>query len=104
MGNMENKKNEYLVKMKKPVTFEGKQYEEIDLSCLENIRAADMIAVNRELSNGGNIDVNQEYTLEYALHIASRASGLPIDLFELLRPLPAMRVKRCVSSFLLNQE
>lgn len=98
------KNKENLVQLKTPVTFEGKQYDEIDLECLENIRAADMIAVNRELSNVGNIDVNQEYTLEYALHIAARASGLPIEFFEQLKPFPAMRVKKCVTSFLLNQE
>ena len=101
---MENTKNPYVIPLKTPITFEGEKYEEIDLTCLENIRAADMIAVNRELSNGGNIDLNQEYTLEYAFHIVARVSGLPIEFFEQLKPLPAMRVKRCVTSFLFNQE
>lgn len=100
----EKMENRYKIRLKTPFTFEGKQYEEIDLTGLENIRAADMIAVNRELSNGGNIDINQEYTLEYAFHLAARASGQPLEFFEQLRPLPAMRVKRCISSFLFNQE
>jgi len=104
MKGMEKNKSPYVIPLKTPINFEGKDYDKVDLTCLENIRAADMIAVNRELSNGGNIDLNQEYTLEYAIHIASRASGLPIEFFEQLKPLTAMRVKKCVTSFLLNQE
>ena len=101
---MENKKNPYVIELKKPITFEGKQYGEIDLTGLENIRAADMIAVNRELTRVGNSDLNQEWTLEYAYHLAARASGEPIEFFEQLMALPAMRVKNCVSSFLFSQE
>lgn len=101
---MEKKKNPYVIELKTPVTFEGKQYDEVDLTGLNEIRAADMIAVNRELSRGGNLDLNQEYTLEYAFHLASRASGQPIEFFEQLKPFPAMRVKNCVSSFLFSQE
>lgn len=91
-----------LVPLKTPITFEGKQYSEIDLNCLENIRAADMIAVNRELSQGGNIDLYQEYTLEYALHIAARASSIPLEFYEQLNPSPALRVRKCVASFLFD--
>lgn len=101
---MENKKKPYVVQLKTPVTFEGKQYDEIDLTCLENINAADMIAVGRHLSSAGNANVNQEFTLEYALNIAARACNLPIEFFDQLKPRQAMQVKSCVSSFLFGQE
>ena len=98
------KKNPYLIEFGSPVTFEETQYKEIDLTCLENIRAADMIAVNRKLASEGNVDFLQEKSLEYALNLAARASSLPIEFFEQLKPGPAIKVKRCVSSFLYGQE
>lgn len=100
-GKMEKS---YVIKLGTPITFEGKEYKEIDLSCLENIRAADMIAVNRKLAKEGNVDFLQENSLEFALNLAARASSLPIEFFEQLKPHLAIRVKRCVSSFLFGQE
>ena len=101
---MENKKKTYVVQLKTPVTFEEKQYDKIDLTCLENINAADMIAVSRHLSNEGISNVNQEFALEYALTLAARASNMPIEFFGQLKPRQAMQVKSCVSSFLFGQE
>ena len=40
----------YRVTLKTPYVFEGKSYNIIDLSGLQNIRAVDMIAVNRLLN------------------------------------------------------
>ena len=104
MNEVKDMKNPYLIQFKTPMTFEGKQYDEIDLKCLENIRAVDMIAVNRKLASEGNVDFLQENSLEYAFNLASRACDLPIEFFEQLSPGRAMRVKRCVSSFLYSQE
>lgn len=93
----------YVIWLHEPVTFEGKKYDKIDLTCLEQVRVADMIAVNRKLANEGNSDVVQENSLEYAINLAARASDLPIEFFEQLKPGPGMRVKRCVMSFLYRQ-
>lgn len=101
---MEDKKKTDVVQLKTPVTFEGKQYDKIDLTCMENINAADMIAVGRHLSREGISNVNQEFTLEYALNLAARASNMPIEFYEQLGPRPTMQVKSCVSSFLFGQE
>lgn len=94
----------YRVTLKKPYVFEGKSYSAIDLSGLENIRAADMIAVNRLLNRKGNVDFLQEMTLEYALNIAAKATGKPIEFFELLPPYAAMQIKNRVTGFLYRQE
>ena len=101
---MEKKKNPYVIELKTPVTFEGKQYDEVDLTGLEDIRAVDMIEVNRKLAREGNVDFLQENSIEYAFNIANRASGLPIEFFEQLKPGVAMQVKRCVVCFLFSQE
>lgn len=39
--------NEYMVVFNKPYTFEGETYDKIDLSGLDNLTAADMIAAIR---------------------------------------------------------
>ncbi len=115
MNNVENEnisvdekkevsENRYIIPLKEPVTFEGEQYDRIDLTGLENIRAADMITVNRRMSNSGNIDFLLENSLEYALNLAAIATELPVEFFLQLKPGAAMRVKQCVSSFLYRQE
>lgn len=101
---MENRKNPYVIELKTPVVFEGEEYKEVDLTGLENIRALDMIEVNRKLAREGNVDFLQENSMEYAFNIANRASGIPIQFFEQLKPGVAMQVKRCVTSFLFSQE
>lgn len=101
---MGNKENQYVIRFKSPITFEEKQYGELDMSCLKDINAADMIAVSRLLSNSGNSNVNQEFTLEYALNLAARALCLPVEFFNQLKPRQAMQVKSCVNSFLFGQE
>ena len=94
----------YRVTLKKPYVFEGKSYSAIDLSGLQDIRAADMIAVNRLLNRKGNVDFLQEMTLEYALNIAAKATGKPIEFFEQLPPYAAMQIKTRVTGFLYRQE
>lgn len=90
----------YVIRFNPPVYFEGKEYDRIDLSCLEDITAMDMIAVSRKLSSGGNSDFMQENSMEYALNLAAVASELPVEFFEQLKMHHAMRVKRCVAAFL----
>ena len=94
----------YVIKLKDPILFEEKQYDRIDLTGLENIRAVDMIAVNRRLAAVGNTDFIQENSMEYALNLAAVAAELPIEFFGKLKPREAMRVKQCVMSFLYRRE
>lgn len=58
--------NPFLVFFKKPFTFEGVSYESVDLSGLESLSAADMIAVNKTIERGGTVNVLPEMSLEYA--------------------------------------
>ena len=83
-----------MITLKKPINFEGTQYTKIDLSGLENITATDMVEVNRLLNRRGNVDFLQEMTLEYALNLAARASGLPVEFLMQLSPWAAMQVSR----------
>lgn len=95
--------NYWIVKLKKPFTFEGNVYNEIDLTGLENIKAADMIAISRRMARNGNIAVTPEVTLEYALNMANLAAGLPLEFFDQLPPYAAIAVKERVVSFLYGR-
>lgn len=98
------KDGKYIIQLKEPITFEGKKYDKIDLTGLDDITAKDMIAVNRRLSDSGNTDVLQENSLEYALNLAAVAAELPIEFFEQLKPSVAIKVKRCVMGFIYGRE
>lgn len=94
-----------IIPLKAPYKYEGKEYTKLDLTGLENVKAADMIAVSRQMNRNGNIDFLQEMTLEYSLQLVARSSALPLPLefWEQLPPYAAMMVKNRVTSFLYRQ-
>ena len=93
-----------VIQLKNPITFEGTKYTKIDLTGLENIKAADMVSINRRMARNGNIDINPELTLEYALNMANIATGLPLEFFDQLPPHAAMAIKGRVTNFLYGRE
>ncbi len=94
-----------ILKLKKPYKFEGKEYSEIDLSGLEDLTAADMIAVNKYMDRTSRgIQVMPEVSLEYACVLASKATQMPIEFFTGLPPKQAIRVKNRVMGFLFGEE
>ena len=96
---------DYLViKLKKPIMFEGNKYTEINLSGLENVKAADMVSINRRMTRNGSIDITPELTLEYALNMANIVTGLPLEFFDQLPPYAAMAIKGRVTNFLYGRE
>lgn len=92
-----------IIKLKKPLKFEGNVYNEIDLNGLENIKAGDMVGINRRMARSGNVAVMPELTLEYALNMANLATGLPLEFFDQLPPYAAIAVKERVASFLYGR-
>lgn len=105
-GNQDSQENdnEYLVVFKKPFYFEGQAYESVDLSGLEDLSAADMIAVNKIIERGGTMNVLPEMSLEYACLFASRSCGKPVEFFKALPPKEAIKVKNRVTSFLFGED
>lgn len=94
-----------IIKFKKPYKFEGKEYDEIDLSGLENLSASDMIAVNKYMDRtASGIQVMPEVSLEYACVLASKATQRPVEFFLGLPPKQAMKVKNRVMGFLFGAE
>lgn len=101
----ENEEESMVIVFKKPYVFEHEEYTEIDLSCLEDIQASDMIAVNKIMKRTSpGIDVMPEVSMEYACNIAARATKKPVEFFLQLPPREAMRVKNKVLGFLFGSE
>lgn len=94
-----------VIKFKKPYRFEGKEYTEVDLTGLDDLTGADMIAVNKYMQRtSSGIDVMPEVSLEYACVLASKAAKQPIEFFTGLPPREAMRVKNRVMGFLFGSD
>lgn len=95
-----------VIKFKKPYTFEKKEYTEIDLSGMDDLTGADMIAVNKIMkrSGSGGIDVMPEVSVEYACYFAARAAKLPVEFFMNLPPRELMKVKNRVMGFLFGSD
>lgn len=94
-----------VITLKKPYKFEGKEYTEIDLSGLEDLTAADMIAVNKYMDRtAAGIQVMPEVSLEYACVLASKATKQPVEFFMGLPPKQAVKVKNRVMGFLFGTE
>ena len=95
----ETLENSMVVVFKKPYKFEGKLYDRVDLSGMEDMTAADMIAANKVLDRSGSFSFLPEMSLEYACIIAAKATKLPIEFFKGLHPKEAVKVKNRVTSF-----
>jgi hypothetical protein len=97
--------NNRIVKFKKPYKFEGKEYTEIDLSGMEDLRASDMIAVDnymRRTAGTTSVNMMPEVSMEYACVFASKATQLPIEFFTSLPSREALKVKNRVVGFFLG--
>lgn len=101
-GEVEEK--EWLITFNKPYVFEGTEYKELDLSGLENLKAADMIAANKVIDRSGTFSFLPEMSLQYACIIAEKATKLPIEFFNGLHPREAVKVKNKVISFFFGQD
>lgn len=95
-----------VVKFKKTYMFEGKEYTEINLTALEDISAADMIATNKYMdrNSAGTVSIMPEISLEYACVLSAKATKMPIEFFTGLPPKEALKVKNRVMGFLFGQE
>ena len=96
--------SQYLVVFRKPFVFEGETYESVDLSGLEDLSAADMIAANKIMERGGTVNVLPEMSLEYACIISARATRMPVEFFRALPPKEALKVKKRVTNFLYAED
>ena len=71
-------------KLVKPVTFEGKEYTEIDLAGLEDLNGRDIRELDRLFKiKGGRIAGNvKEFDSLYLQLVAAKGTGLPLEFFD----------------------
>lgn len=72
---------DYVVKLNKEYTFEGKKYTEIDLSKLEDMTTMDMMEAQRAVQRAGIVSTAPQTTLPFCLSLAATATGYPIEFF-----------------------
>lgn len=96
--------NDYILRFGKPYTFDDEVYNEVDLSGIEDITAADMIAAQKVMSKGGTIEVLPEMSMQYACVIASRVAKKPIEFFTGLPAKDAIRLKNIVTGFIFGAD
>ena len=91
--------------LKKPYLFEGKEYTEIDLTGMDDMTAADMIALENQYDKRHpGINVMPEVRVEYAVMMAARAAKLPVEFFNGLPQREAVKVKNRVMGFLFGSD
>jgi hypothetical protein len=102
-GEVSGNDTSMIIKFSRKYTFEDREYEELDLSGLENMSATDMIAANKILEKSGSFSFLPEMSLEYACIISARATKIPVEFFKSLHPKDAIKVKNRVTSFFYGE-
>lgn len=87
-----NKKSlgEGVITFAHPYTFEGKEYDGVDLSALDNMTTEQLIQCDRIFESSGSVSALKELNVEYACIVAAEATGLPVEFF---KGLPHARVR-----------
>lgn len=96
--------NKYLIQFKRPYTFEGVEYTEIDLSGIENVKASDLMEADQEFTRKGFVAAVNEMSIAYACIIAAKVTGKPDVFFTGLPANEAIKIKTVVASFFYEMD
>lgn len=96
----EEEEESLILSFAKPYAFEGQEYTEVDLSGLEDVTAAAISAVGKQLIKRGIVAPNPEMTLDFAMYMAARITHKPVEFFARLPAREAIRLKTIVTGFL----
>ena len=95
------KNKQFVITFNKPYKFEGTEYNEIDLSKIEDLTAADLEAVDKIFITSGSVDALKEMSISYACILASKVASKPLEFFRNLPAKEGMKLKTLVTNFLL---
>ena len=98
----QEEKGRYILKLKKPIDFEGVKYTEIDLSGMEDLTARDVSKITKllRLTDDAPSEVGIETSLDFACYYAAKAAKLPIEFMYKLDSRDSIRLKNRVVNFL----
>lgn len=98
------KDNKFIVEFKKSYVFEGKNYDRIDLSEIENLKAEDFYKINKRFSTENYVSTKPEVDPRFCTMIASQAAHLPEEFFDNLPIKELIKIRNTVSDFFLEEE
>lgn len=100
-----NDDDKYIIKFKDPYKFEDMEpVKQVDLRGLEDLKASDMIQVQRIMEKSGSINILPEMSLEYACLFAAKATDYPVEFFQGFPPKQGTRLKNIVTNFLYGED
>lgn len=89
-------------KLNKPLTFEGKEYKELNLA-LDDLNGGDIISAEREFIAMGNVASVPETSKTFQAYIAARAAKVPLELILSLPAKDFTAITVQVQNFLFSQ-
>jgi hypothetical protein len=91
-----------VIVLNKPYLFEGTEYAEIDMNGLEALTVKDAVDAQRELFNEREVAASTlcETTTAFARKMACKATGLPIEFFQLAPRRVSRQVTAAVHAYL----
>lgn len=96
------------VKFRKPYTFEGKIYEGLDMSGLEDLSGQDMRKIESMAARFGSLEENanpmRETSTAYALAAAMQVTGQPMEFFNRLPFRDMLLVKYTFEGFMFAED
>lgn len=98
------KGNEYIVEFAKPYTFEGKEYEKIDLNGLENLTTGDLAEVSKHFSTNEYLTPRPEADVTYCCMLAAIVAHLPNEFFYKLPAKEGVKVRNAVQTFFQTED
>jgi hypothetical protein len=101
---VEAEENELIVKFKKPFTYEGETYTQIDLTGIESMTGAQLCSAQRMYSKSKSVSLTPELDPNYAAIIGHIVVKLPIEFFYALPAKELAKVKRAVSGFFFGDD
>lgn len=99
-GAERDEEESLILVFRKPYKFEGREYDRLDLSGLEDVTAADLAAVGKLVAKLGVVTPMPEMTMDYTLALAARVAKLPAEFFNGLPARETIRLKNLVTGFL----
>lgn len=89
-----------VVKFTKPYKFDDENYSELDLSGMDRLTVEDAILAVKKLTDNGELAamVMPETATAYTDELAAKATGLPIEFFQLLPVGASKKVRQMVQS------
>lgn len=102
----QDRERRHVVEFKRPYVFERREYTEVDLGGLEKLTVQDAIEVQRELFNRQETAASllTETTTAFAQALAVKASGKPVEFFQLMQKPFYRPVFRYVREYIMGAE